>query len=159
MRFLPYTLLSLSLCSTFALANNSFNGALDKGEFNQAIQVVNLLANHTLPDAGMTPTPIIIKYYNGDKQPCWIATLNYQDDYTIHAGPTQGCRTKVTSIEISPMVVAEKLKTYQSDVSVTIDITKYASQITVIQDLAPVFASSNGLVEKPGTLQVKLQAQ
>jgi hypothetical protein len=159
MRFLSIIILSFSLFSSLASAHMRKDDVLERGNFSQSIQVVNLLANNVLSDSGMTPTPIIVKYYNGDKQPCWMATLNYQDDYTIHAGPTQGCRAKVTSVEISPTLVADKLKTYQVPVTLSIDTTKYAYQITIIQDHAPTFDSSNGLVEKSGTLQAKIQAQ
>lgn len=157
MRYLAITPFLLASFSSLALAKVQTDAGY--GNFTQSIQVVNLLANHNLDEVGMTPTPFIVQYYNGEKQPCWIATLNYQDDYTIHTGPTQGCRTKVDTIEFIPTFVAEKLKPYDTPITLKLDLTKYAHQITIIQNTSPTFSSSTGLVTQAGTLQAKVQAQ
>lgn len=128
-------------------------------QYTQSIQVVNLLANTLLPDPGMTPTSVLIRYYNGGSEPCWSNTLSYQDDVTIHAGPTQGCLNKVFKVTITPMLVAGKLETYQGPITVDIDTTKYANQITIHQERAPVFDIQSGLVSSPGTIKAKIQAQ
>ncbi|MBA3660320.1 MAG: hypothetical protein H0W64_01185 [Gammaproteobacteria bacterium] len=143
----------LAICAAPSLVTAQANN------FIQSIQVVNLLANTTLPDPGMTPTTIIVKYYNNASYPCWVSTLSYQQDTAIHAGPTQGCVTKVNMVEITPLLVGEKLRTYQGPVQVQVDTSKYASQITVVQNQAPVFDPSNGLIVTPGTIKAKVQAQ
>lgn len=127
------------------------------GEYTQSIHVVNLLANGGLPDPGMTRTPVIVKYYNGSSWPCWTYTLNYQDDYTIHTGPTQGCVNKVNQVVITPMLVAEKLNTYRVPDTVMIDTTKYSSHVVVAQAKAPVFDSQSGLVALSGDVKVNVQ--
>jgi hypothetical protein len=41
---------------------------------------------------------------------------------------------------------------------VSIDVTKYATQMTVRQDEPPCFDPQNGLVRKSGTLKVNIQS-
>lgn len=142
-----------------SLATSVFAADYGGNNFTQSIQVVNLLANHTLSDTGMTPTGVLIKYFNGGSSPCWSTTLNYQNDATIHAGPTQGCQAKVNMIEIMPLLVADKLKTYQGPIKINIDTSKFASQITIIQEQGPLFDIKTGLVTTPGTFQTRVQAQ
>lgn len=129
------------------------------GEYIQSIQLVNLLANNLIKNVGMTPTSIIVKYYDDTSTPCWIATLQYQDDYTIHAGPTQGCRNKISRIEICPQLVFNKLNVYQGQVSINLDVEKYVYQVNVIQESAPQFDPQNGMVIKSGTLTTKIQSE
>lgn len=156
-------LVSLSLLfSSLASAHpvrSDLDFTLNKSSYLQSVQIVNLLANNNLTNAGMTTTSILVKYFNGSNQACWVATLYYQDDYTIHAGPTQGCREKVNRVEITPLLSFEKLQTYQATVNVPLDPAKYAYQITVIQDQEPLFDRRSGLIEKSGTIQTKIQAQ
>lgn len=142
---------------TCALAMPSAHLKKDSG-YTQSIQVVNLLANVNLVDPGMTPTSIIIKYYNGAENPCWVTTLDYHQDTTIHAGPTQGCVQKVNEITITPMLVANKIKTYEGPQVVRIDISKYANQITVSQKSPPEFDPRSGLAAVSGTMQIHTQA-
>lgn len=134
---------------TAPLANN----------YIQEIHVVNLLANNELTDPGMTPTAILVDYYNGGTWPCWTNHLAYRDDVTIHAGPTQGCKTKVTRVVISPTMMADKLKTYLAPIYAEIDATKYATQIIVLQNTPPTFDSKTGLASISGTAKVQMQSQ
>lgn len=130
-----------------------------QGDYTQSIQIVNLLANNTLPDPGMTPTTFIVKYYNGSAYPCWYATLNYHDDYTVHAGPNLGCREKVDRVEITPNPVAEKLRTYQPGLILPVDTSKFLTQITIVQGAPPLFDANNGMVIQSGTMQARIQSQ
>lgn len=132
---------------------------LSSRTFIQSIQVINLLSNTNLADPGMTTTSVIVKYFNGHREPCWISTLNYQEDTTIHAGPWDGCVDKVTELVINPILVADKLKTYDPSITVPIDANNYSNQITIIQDEPPTFSAENGLVTKSGSIKVKVQSQ
>lgn len=145
----------LSILSITALASKDLTTQHD---IIQSIQVINLLANTELPNPGMTPTPVIIKYYNGRSEPCWISKLNYQDDTTIHVGPWMGCVNKVTELVVTPVIVADKLKTYQSQLTIPVDLTKYSTQITLVQDEPPTFDTQSGLVIKSGSFKVKMQS-
>lgn len=140
-------------------SNANSNSLIASDEFTQSIQVINLLANSHLADPGMTPTAILVKYFNGGKEPCWMNQLPFRNDVTIHSGPTQGCIEKVNKIIISALPVADKLKTYQGEITVDIDTNKYANQLTVGQEQAPIFDKDSGLVADSGTLKVNIQAQ
>lgn len=145
------------VCVTQVLAADERQGIAATDEFTQSIHVVNLLANDSLPDAGMTPTSIIVKYYNGSALPCWTNTLKYRDDVTIHAGPRQGCINKVNQVVITPVLVADKLKTYLGSLSVDIDTTKFANYLTIIQNQAPTFDTQSGMVVQSGSMTYRLQ--
>lgn len=128
-------------------------------QFTQEIHVVNLLANTDLPDPGMTPTAVVVDYYNGGSWPCWTNHLTYRQDVTIHAGPTQGCREKVHRVVISPTLTADKIKTYQAPIYVEIDPSQYSTQIMVVQKTPPTFDTQTGLANISGTATTKTQAQ
>lgn len=146
--------------NVFAILNEQTEQALvAANQYTQSIYVVNFLANKNIADPGMTPTAILVDYYNGDQKPCWSKRINYQEDDTIHAGPTQGCVNKVNRVVVTPMAVAEKLNIYQGPAEVAIDTTKYSTQITITQDKSPLFDTQNGLVATPGTIQIKTQSQ
>lgn len=127
--------------------------------YTQSIQVINLLENSELENPGMTPTPIVVQYFNGSDKPCWVSKLNYQEDVVTHAGPNLGCKEKISRISIEPSLVADKLNTYGAPISVEIDTTKFATQVIVLQAQAPVFNAKNGLVDQAGTIQTKTQTQ
>lgn len=149
------TLLAATLMTAPAYAAETTLAA----PFTQEIHVTNLLANDELPDPGMTPTAILVDYFNGGQYPCWTSHLAYHEDVTIHAGPSQGCREKVSRIVISPTMTADKLKTYLAPFHVEIDTGKYATQIIVVQNTPPTFDSKTGLASISGTAKVKTQAQ
>lgn len=149
-------ILSLA-CATQLFAAPVNNTAAASDDYTQSIHVVNLLANDTLSDPGMTPTGIIVKYFNGSMLPCWINTLNYREDVTIHAGPRQGCINKVNQIVITPILVADKLKTYLGSVSVDIDTSKFANYLTIIQKQGPTFDMQSGMVTQSGSMDYRLQ--
>lgn len=128
------------------------------GPITQSLQVINLLANTNLTDPGMTTTPVVVKYYNGYEYPCWVSTLGYQTDTTVHAGPGLGCGANITEVIVSPMVVAEKLHTYKGPNVITLDPTKFSYQLTILQDKPPIFDSQSGLVISPGTVKIHLQS-
>lgn len=153
------TLIIAAITAASALANTAFADAAAANNYIQEIHVANLLANHELTDPGMTPTAVVVEYYNGSSRPCWSNHLDYRDDVTIHAGPTQGCKNKVTRVVISPMLTADKLKTYLAPVYAEIDPSKYATQIIVMQNTPPAFDSKNGLVSMSGTAKVQMQSQ
>lgn len=127
-------------------------------EFTQSIYIVNQLATK-LEDPGMTPTDLSISYFNGGASPCWKVFLSYRKDVTIHAGPTQGCKSKVNRIEIKPMVMLDKLKVYENTVNVDVDTTKFSTQITVDEDRNPLFDARTGLISTPGTLKTTTSSQ
>jgi hypothetical protein len=154
-RILALTILALVCVSANAKSSNDAQTA--KGDYIQSVHVVNLLANSVIPDAGMTKTPITIRYYNGNQWPCWSYTVNYQDDYTIHAGPNTGCVAKVDQVVIEPVLVADKLHTYVTPDRVYLDTSKYSSHIVVTQDQAPIFDTQSGLVTTPGTMRIQVQ--
>lgn len=131
----------------------------EPNQFTQEIHVVNLLANTDLPDPGMTPTAIIVDYYNGSSWPCWTNHLTYQQDVTIHAGPTQGCKAKVNRVVISPTLAADKIKTYVAPIYVEIDPRQYSTQIMVVQQTPPSFDTLTGLASTSGTATTRVQAQ
>jgi hypothetical protein len=145
------------LCTTQLFAANVSEMAAASDDYTQSIHVVNLLANDTISEPGMTPTGIIVKYFNGNTLPCWTNTLNYRDDVTIHAGPRQGCINKVNQIVITPVLVADKLKTYLGSVSVDIDTSKFANYLTIIQKQAPSFDTQSGMVVQSGSMDYRLQ--
>ena len=148
--------LALSSAPLFAAP---VNPVIHANQYNQTIYVANLLANNDLPAPGMTTTPVLVKYFNGAARPCWYLTINYQSDAIVHAGPGQGCAAKVTMIEITPLLVAEKLNTYGAPVTLNIDTTKFSNQVTILQQRAPVFDSASGLVTTPGSIKINYQAQ
>ncbi len=148
-----------ALLATFMTAHAYGAESTLANQFTQEIHVTNLLANDELPDPGMTPTAILVDYYNGGQYPCWTNHLAYHEDVTIHAGPSQGCREKVSRIVISPTMTADKLKTYLAPFHVVIDTSKYATQIIVVQDTPPTFDAKTGLASISGTAKVKTQAQ
>lgn len=142
-----YSLVSLALVTKPTLVT---------GNITQSIQIINLLANINLSDPGMTPTSVIIKYYNGGSNPCWASALNYQEDTTVHAGPWLGCIEKINEIVIDPVLVANKLKTYENQLRVSINGDKYSHQLTIMQEQPPTFDIKTGLVARPGTMLVKI---
>lgn len=126
----------------------------------QVIQLVNFLSNTSIVNAGMTPTPVTIQFFDDNSgKPCWTTTLNYLSDFTIHSGPGQNCSTLIQELIITPSVVANLLQTYQGPYTVTLDTTKYSTQITILQDNAPIFDVASGLVATSGTIKVQTQAQ
>lgn len=149
--------LSLLLTTTsIAMVHTEGMASLD---YSQSIQILNLLGNGALVDPGMTATPIIVKYYNGNGNQCWVTSLNYQSDTTVHAGGSGlGCAQKITEIVISPVDVAGKLHTYKGPLVLSIDTSKFAHQLTIIQDAAPEFDTLSGLVVKPGTIKYNIQS-
>jgi len=159
---LSVTLLSACFAATIASANPRLEAEerarAASGEYIQSVHVVNLLSNATIPDPGMTRTPIMVRYYNGNKWPCWSYTINYQDDYTVHAGPSLGCQTKVDLVVIEPMIVADRLNTYRVPDRISLDTSKFSSHIIVTQDQAPAFDVQSGLVSVPGTMRIQVQA-
>lgn len=124
--------------------------------YTQAIHVMNLAANMDLSNVGMTPTTIIVKYFNGGRDACWWDKLDYQQDITIHAGPTQGCVDKVTRVTIEPVAVLDKLQVYDNMLTVTIDPMNFSNQLVVKQEKAPLFNKDNGLVLEPGKIKVNV---
>lgn len=151
------TVLLMSLIlSTPALALMDDKDLNPKGEYTQSIHVVNLLANTNLADSGMTPTAVIVKYYNGGANPCWTTTLKFHEDTAVHAGPGLGCVAKIDQITVTPITVAEKLKTYSGASTVTIDTTKYSTHATIVQNQAPVFDTQNGLVSSSGSMNIQV---
>jgi hypothetical protein len=127
-------------------------------QYTQSIHVVNLLANTSLSDVGMTASPVIVKYYNGNSYPCWTSTLNFQEDTAVHAGPRLGCENKINQVVVTPLLVANKLKTYLGSASVDIDTTKYATHVTIVQSTSPQFDRDSGLVVHSGNLTIQAQA-
>lgn len=141
----------LTLCSLNAIAAPSYT---------QVIQVVNFLANTALPDLGMTPTPVKLEFFNdATTKACWSTTLAYLADFTIRTGTGQSCAAQIHTMKISPIVVSSVLQTYSPALSVSFDLTKYSSQIMILQDTAPVFSTTTGLVSTPGTITTTIQAQ
>ena len=147
-------------CVSCILATQAFAVMDDKdiktkGEYTQILHVVNLLANTGLADAGMTETPVIVKYYNGGANPCWTTTLNFRQDTVVHAGPGLGCDNKINQVIVMPSLVADKLKTYHGPASIEVDTTKYSTHLTMIQDQAPLFDNQNGLVASSGSIRIQ----
>jgi hypothetical protein len=159
-RVMTSTLLLACVATTSAFASarkeaNEYKTA--SIEHVQSVHVVNLLANSTIPDPGMTKTPIMVRFYNGNTWPCWSFTINYQDDYVIYAGPNMGCVAKVTQIVIEPVLVADKLNTYRTPDRVYLDTTKYSSHVLITQEQPPLFDTQSGLVTSSGTMHIQVQ--
>jgi hypothetical protein len=159
MRTLSQFILSLCITclATLNLANANEELNMANHDYIQAIQITNYLADTTTGDTGITPTAVNVEYYINSVV-CWKNKLDYQDDVTIHAGPSQGCKTKVTKIVVTPLPVFDKLKVYAGAQTVTIGPADYVSQIIIVQDTAPVF-DSHGSVVTPGTLKIQKQSQ
>lgn len=126
----------------------------------QIIQLVNYLSNTTIPNSGMTPTSVTLQFFeDGASKACWTTTLAYQTDFTIHSGVGQNCTKQITTISVTPIMVASLLQTYNGPYTITVDTTKYALQMTILQDTAPIFDTASGLVATPGTIKVQVQGQ
>lgn len=146
-------LLSYMLIPAIANAGEA-NGYL------QTVQIINFLSNTALTNQGMTPTAVTIKFFNDTSgKACWTTTLAYQADFTLHSGLGQNCPTAITSLSVTPILVSNVLQTYSGPYTINLDMTKYAYQINIVQDVAPVFESTNGLVKTPGTITAQLQMQ
>jgi len=127
--------------------------------YTQSIHVVNLLANTSLPEVGMTGTPVIVNYFNGNSYPCWTTTLHFREDTTVHAGEAwMGCVAKINQVVVQPLLVVNKLKTYLGSDSVDIDTRKYATHLTIVQLDTPRFDELTGLVSHSGSLKVQAHA-
>ncbi|VVC75661.1 hypothetical protein AQUSIP_09510 [Aquicella siphonis] len=129
------------------------------GPISQSIQITNLLANTDLQDSTMTQTSVMVSAYNGGKSPCWSAKVDYQNDYTFHVGPRLGCTDKIYQLVIDPIPVGGKLKTYTGPYGINIDVSKFATQIILVQDQKPEFDPLNGMIKTPGTMKAKVQMQ
>jgi hypothetical protein len=151
--------LSLSMGCAAAAPLSHEQELINNNRFTQSVYVANLLGNPNITDAGMTGTSIVVQYFTSNSYPCWTSTLGYQEEVTIHAGPTQGCKTKVNKVVIIPIVMGDKLKTYEGPVSTDIDVSKFSSQIVVMQDQPPFFDENTGLVAKSGTIKLQVQSQ
>lgn len=128
--------------------------------FLQVIQIVNMLSNSVLTNPGMTPTSVTVAFTDSvTTRVCWSTILSYQSDFTLRTGPKQGCLNPVSQVTITPISVGGVLNTYSGPLVVPIDQTKYSTQITIVQDVAPIFDAASGLVSTPGTMQVNQQAQ
>jgi hypothetical protein len=128
--------------------------------FHQVIQVVNMLSNSVLTNPGMTPTSVTVAFTDSvTTRVCWSTILSYQGDFTLRTGPKQGCLNPVSQVTITPITVSGVLNTYSGPLVVPIDQTKYATQLTIVQDVAPIFDAASGLVSTPGTMQVNQQSQ
>ena len=146
-------LISLLLC--FCL-----NSSVIAAAYLQVIQLVNFLANTNLSNMGMTPTSVTAQFYTASSsKPCWSTVMPYLADFTIRSGTGQNCTTAITKITILPSPVASLLQTYIGPIDINIDPTKYSSQIMIVQNTAPVFSSTSGLVTTPGTITSQAQAQ
>ncbi len=150
--------LGLSLLASTAFAKTHTDLVTSSTHYQQTISIVNVLANTNLPDPGMTPTPIIVKYYNGGTLPCWAAAVNYQDEYIAHAGPGLGCVNKINQIIIMPVVVAEKLAVYHGPVIINVDVSKFSTQIIISEEREPQFDAQSGLVSVQGSIRSQVQS-
>lgn len=128
--------------------------------FLQVIQIVNMLSNSVITNPGMTPTSVTVAFTDSvTSKICWSTILTFQSDFTIRTGAKQGCLNPVSQVTITPIAVGGVLNTYSGPLTVPIDLTKYSTQITIVQNAAPVFDTTNGLISTPGTMQVNQQAQ
>jgi hypothetical protein len=150
--------LTAAIVTTSSYAVSSEASAIAANHFTQSVSIDNVLHNAALPPANLTESAIEVNYMINSTS-CWIHTIDYQDDYTIHAGPTQGCKTPITQVIVTVKPVnGSTLPTY-STYTINIDPTKYATQAMVIQDQPPTFDSQSGLVKTSGTITAKQQAQ
>lgn len=154
--FIVGVLSCLFLASTSVAATTS-----DKQVgYLQIIQIVNYVANTGISNTGMTPTSVTVQFHDDSSgKPCWTTTLIYLADFTLRAGPGQSCTNIVDHLVVTPIPVATLLTTYAGPYTVNLDITKYAHQITLVQNTAPVFDTASGLVATPGTLSADIQDQ
>lgn len=155
-QFLSWLSLSLLVSTGFAKTHSDL--VTSSTGYQQTISIMNVLANTNLPDPGMTPTPLIVKYYNGGTLPCWTAAVNYQDEYIAHAGPGLGCVNKINQISIIPVVVAEKLAVYRGPLNIDIDVSKFSTQIIISEESEPQFDPRSGLVSAPGSMRSQVQS-
>lgn len=126
----------------------------------QIIQIVNYLSNTSITNSGMTPTSVNLEFFEETStKPCWTTMLAYQTDFTIHSGAGQNCSKPITTITVTPIMVASLLQTYTGPYTITVDTTKYALQMTILQDTAPIFDTASGLVATPGTIKAQVQGQ
>lgn len=151
---------STLLTSSVAFASMDAKDLSLATQYSQSIHVVNLLANTNLADPGMTTTPVIVKYFNGNAYPCWTSVLGFKEDTTVHAGgPKLGCGDKINQVVVMPVLVADKLKTYLGSSSVNIDLAKYSTHLTIVQNNIPTFDTQSGLVANSGSITVQVQAE
>lgn len=108
---LELLVVSIMLNPAFAKTRTDLVGG--SANYDQNISIVNILGNTNLPDPGMTPSSLLIKYFNGGTFPCWTATVDYHDEYIVHAGPGLGCVAKINQIVVMPLRVADRLMVYQ----------------------------------------------
>lgn len=154
-RFIISLIFTLSPIITFANPQPSLGAT-----YLQVIQIVNFLSNTSIADPGMTPTSVVVQFYDSaTSKVCWTTSLAYLGDFTLHSGPGQNCTGLINQIKVTPNNVATLLQTYTGPYTINVDTTKYSSQITVTQATAPVFDTASGLVATPGTINADIQEQ
>ncbi len=149
--------LSLISVLTGCTVANALPGFVGSNDYTQVISINNVLANKPNNVTG-TRTPIHVNYYMSNGKSCWWNELQFGEGITIHAGPNQGCLTKVTRVEIYPLPTAGKLHPYEGTINVSVDPSKFSSMITVKQNSAPVFNAETGMIDKPGTLTFSMDS-
>lgn len=119
----------------------------------QRIDVANLLWNNVIGgNGGSTKVAVIADFANGGSIPCFSTTLASQGSITVWAGQGQPCTTAITSVTITPLDSPSGLGTvYQAPPDTPINTSLYSTQLSVIQNTAPVFDPENGALISPGT--------
>lgn len=155
-----FLLLSVST-TTFALTDKKDQAAANANAYNQTLHVINSLANTNIKDMGMTPTTVLVKYYNGGVDYCWKTTLKFSEDTLVNAAPGLGCENNITRVEVIPIAVADKLTTYRGPVSADIPATTKFPHLTIVQEdsYGPTFDMQTGLVTNPGRIKLQVTSE
>jgi hypothetical protein len=69
-------------------------------------------------------------------QSCWIHTVDYQEGYVVHSGPTQGCKSMITQVIITVKPVNKNTQPVYTSYILNIDTTKFATQAMIMRDFA-----------------------
>lgn len=121
----------------------------------QRIDITNWLWNHVIGgNGGATKTSVKIVFENGGAVPCFTTILPFQSSLTVWAGLSQSCVAAITSVTFFPMDSSLGTVYLPPDNTIHLDASLYYAQLTVIQNTAPVFDSSNGSIASPGIAQV-----
>jgi hypothetical protein len=76
--------------------------------------------------------------------------LKFSEDTIVYAGPHRGCERNINEIIVTPIAVADKLKTYRGPVSVEINPANKFVHLAIAQEdtHGPVFDMQNKICIK-----------
>lgn len=151
---MKFNLAILSLLAGFvAVSAQAATAAVATEQTTQYVYVTNLLDNTADSFVARTQSPVKVDVYQGNKICYTVPNLNFGDQYTLQASPTNPACVYISKLVVTPQKV-NGLQVYNAPINIDItggQVTR--TQVTIIQKPgtgnAPVF-NDDGTV-KPGT--------